>query len=53
MSDIIKVVVDVAAVLYGYGSREEVTPFAPVFMAADCKELTEWILRPVDELSHS
>ena len=44
---------DVAAVLYGYGSREEVTPFAPVFMATDCKELTEWILRPVDELSHS
>ena len=44
---------DAAAVLYGYGSREEVTPFAPVFMAADCKELTEWILRPVDELSHS
>ena len=44
---------DAAAVLYGYGSREEVAPFAPVFMAADCKELTEWILRPVDELSHS
>ncbi len=44
---------DAAAVLYGYGSREEVAPFAPVFMTADCKELTEWILRPVDELSHS
>ena len=44
---------DAAAVLYGYGSREEAAPFAPVFMAADCKELTEWILRPVDELSHS
>ena len=44
---------DAAAVLYGYGSREEVAPFAPVFMAADCKELMEWILRPVDELSHS
>ena len=44
---------DAVAVLYGYGSREEVAPFAPVFMAADCKELTEWILRPVDEPSHS
>ena len=44
---------DAAAVLYGYGGREEVAPFAPVFMAADCKELTDWALRPVDELSHS
>ena len=41
---------DAAAVLYGYGDREEVAPFAPVFMAADCKELTDWALRPVDEL---
>ncbi len=44
---------DATAVLYGYGGREEVAPFAPVFMAADCKELTDWALRPVDELSHS
>ena len=44
---------DAAAVLYGYGGREEVAPFAPVFMAADCKELTDWALRPVDEPSHS
>lgn len=44
---------DAAAVLYGYGGREEVASFAPVFMAADCKELTDWALRPVDEPSHS
>ena len=44
---------DAAAVLYGYGGREEVAPFAPVFMAADCKELTDWALRPVDEPFHS
>jgi len=44
---------DAAAVLYGYGGREEVAPFAPVFMAADCKELTDWALRPADEPSHS
>ena len=44
---------DAAAVLYGYGGREEVAPFAPAFMAADCKELTDWALRPVDEPFHS
>ena len=44
---------DAAAVLYGYGGREEVAPFAPAFMAADCKELTDWVLRPVDEPFHS
>jgi len=33
-----------AAVLYGYGSREELAPFAPAAYAADCGELTEYIL---------
>jgi len=44
---------DTAAVLYGYGSREELAPFAPTFMAEDCEKLTDWILRPMDEPSHS
>ena len=33
-----------AAVLYGYGSREELAPFAPAAYVADCGELTEYIL---------
>ena len=37
---------DAAAALYGYGSREELAPFAPVFMAEDCAALTDWILHP-------
>lgn len=33
-----------AAVLYGYGSAEELTPWKPVFMAPDCAALTQYIL---------
>ena len=40
---------DVAAVLYGYGSREELSPFEPLFMAKDCAALTNWILTRVDK----
>lgn len=35
---------DAAAVLYGYGSRAELEPFAPVFYAADCNELADFLL---------
>lgn len=33
-----------AAVLYGYGGYEELSPFAPVAYAADCRALTDFIL---------
>lgn len=35
---------DAAAVLYGYGSRAELEPFSPVFMAGSCGELAEKVL---------
>lgn len=37
--------IDAAGVVYGYGSVEEISPFHPVFYAASCKELTEYILQ--------
>lgn len=36
--------IDAAAVLYGYGSREELAPFRPVFLAESCAELAGFIL---------
>lgn len=33
-----------AGVLYGYGSREELSAWNPVFLASDCAELTRYIL---------
>ena len=33
-----------AGVLYGYGSKEELAEWSPVFLAADCPELTRFIL---------
>ena len=36
--------IDAAAVLYGYGSREELAPFRPVFEAETCADLTAYIL---------
>lgn len=35
---------DAAGALYGYGSREELAPFAPVFMAESCADLADKIL---------
>lgn len=35
---------DAAAVLYGYGSRAELEPFAPVFFAASCQDLADRLL---------
>ncbi len=35
---------DAAGALYGYGSREELEPFHPVFLAESCEELTDRIL---------
>ena len=35
---------DAAAVLYGYGSREELVPFAPVFFADSCEDLADRLL---------
>lgn len=37
--------VDAAAVLYGYGSREELEPFRPVFLAESSAALAEFVLR--------
>ena len=34
----------VAAVLYGYGSREELLPFEPCFAAQTCEQLADFIL---------
>ena len=36
--------VPAAGVLYGYGSRQELEPFHPVFLAQDCSQLTNYIL---------
>lgn len=36
--------IDAAAVLYGYGGREELAPFAPKFYAASCEELAGLLL---------
>ncbi len=33
-----------AGVLYGYGSREELAAFEPVFLAQDCEQLTRCIM---------
>lgn len=33
-----------AGVLYGYGSQEELAPFAPVFLAQSCDQLTRYIM---------
>lgn len=35
---------DAAAALYGYGSREELQPFAPVFYAGSCAQLADFLL---------
>lgn len=35
---------DAAGALYGYGSREELEPFGPVFLAESCKELADKLL---------
>jgi phosphoglycolate phosphatase len=35
---------EAAAVLYGYGSREELAPFAPIFYAGSCAELADFLL---------
>lgn len=34
-----------AAVTYGYGSKSELTPFQPCIMAANCEQLTSYILK--------
>ena len=36
--------VPAAAVLYGYGSREELLPFEPCFAAQTCEQLADFIL---------
>ena len=36
--------VPVAAVMYGYGSEQELAPFAPTLMAKDCQQLADYIL---------
>ena len=36
--------VDAVGVLYGYGSKEELQEFNPIFYAKDCLSLSEWIL---------
>ncbi len=41
---------DAAAVLYGYGSREELAPFHPVLFASNCEELTDQILNAASTL---
>lgn len=35
---------DAAAVLYGYGAREELEPYDPVFYAESCRQLADFIL---------
>lgn len=35
---------DAAAALYGYGSREELAPFGPVFFAESCEDLANHLL---------
>lgn len=36
--------VPAAAVMYGYGSEQELLPFAPVLMAENCRQLADYIL---------
>lgn len=36
--------IDAAAVLYGYGSRQELAPFRPVFQAGTCADLAAYII---------
>lgn len=36
--------VPAAAVMYGYGSEQELSPFAPVLMAQNCQQLADYIL---------
>ena len=36
--------VPAAAVMYGYGSEQELAPFAPALMAKDCQQLADYIL---------
>jgi len=36
--------VPAVAVMYGYGSEQEVAPFAPVLMAQNCQQLADYIL---------
>lgn len=43
---------DAAGALYGYGSREELAPFGPVFFAENCAALTDWLL-DADKPEHS
>ena len=35
---------DAAAVLYGYGSREELAPFSPKLYVASCEQLADLLL---------
>lgn len=44
---------DAAAALYGYGSKGELAPFAPVYYAPDCAALTDWLLHDADKPAHS
>ena len=39
---------DAAGALYGYGSREELAPFHPVFLAESCKEVADKILNTAE-----
>ena len=41
---------DAAAVLYGYGSREELEPFHPVLFASSCEDLVDQILGTTPKL---
>ena len=41
---------DAAAVLYGYGSREELEPFHPVLFASSCEDLADQILGTTPKL---
>ena len=36
--------VPAAAVMYGYGDEQELSPFSPVLMAENCRQLTDYIL---------
>ena len=41
---------DAAAVLYGYGSREELEPFHPVLFASSCEDMADQILGTTPKL---
>ena len=43
-TDVIRHVLAQPGALYGYGSREELEPFGPVFLADSCQDLTDRIL---------